>query len=143
MKPLEVTRRGVIVNEGTSITPETSATPATSAAPSARETQQGSPYGFYIVALALVLVSLIAFSALLIFKTLFENATDVTTVLASLFAVVGTLVGAYFGVKASSDATDKTQGAVERANETANRALAEMDPEAGRRVIRDTSRTTV
>lgn len=105
------------------------------------ETQTTSPYAFYVVALALVLVSLVGSSTLLIFRGLFENATDVTTVLSSLFAVIGTLVGAYFGIKASGDANDKARRATDRANEVANRALAELAPEAGRRVVRDTSRT--
>jgi hypothetical protein len=101
-----------------------------------------APYGFYLAALTLVLISLITVSAMLIFKGLFENATDVTTVLGSLFAVVGTVVGTYFGIKTSGDTRDKLQGSIDKANETANRALAELDPESGRRVVRDTSRTT-
>jgi len=71
---------------------------------------------------------------MLIFKGAFENATDVTTVLSSLFAVVGTVVGAYLGIKTSGDTRDTMQGAAERAHETANRALAELPPEVGRRV---------
>ena len=35
-----------------------------------------------------------------------ENAANITAALGSLFGVVGTLVGAYFGIKASSDAQD-------------------------------------
>ena len=107
----------------------------------APEAQKASPYALYVIALALVLVSLVALSAMLIFRDLFENATDVTTVLSSLFALVGTLVGAYFGIKASNDATDKVQDTFDRANEVTNRALAELDPQAGRRVVRDTSRS--
>jgi hypothetical protein len=99
-----------------------------------QDTQKGPAYGFWLAALALVLVSVVAFSALLIFRSAFEQATDVTTVLSSLFAVVGTVVGAYLGIKTSGDTRDATQGAVERAHETANRALAELPPEVGRRV---------
>src|SRR5919107_6165624 len=78
---------------------------------------------------------------MLIFRNLFENATDVTTVLSSMFAVVGTLVGAYFGVKASNDATDKVRDNLIRTRDITNRALAELDPEVGKRVMRDASRT--
>jgi hypothetical protein len=99
-----------------------------------QDTQQGPAYGFWLAALALVLVSVVAFSAMLIFKGAFENATDVTTVLSSLFAVVGTVVGAYLGIKTSGDTRDTMQGVAERAHETANRALAELPPEVGRRV---------
>jgi hypothetical protein len=99
-----------------------------------QDTQKGPAYGFWLAALALVLVSVVAFSALLIFRSAFEQATDVTTVLSSLFAVVGTVVGAYLGIKTSGDTRDATQGAIERAHETANRALADLPPEVGRRV---------
>jgi hypothetical protein len=109
--------------------------------PVAPEAHRVPPYGLYVVALALVLISLVAFSAMLIFRNLFENATDVTTVLSSMFAVVGTLVGAYFGVKASNDATDKVQDNLIRTRDITNRALAELDPEVGKRVMRDASRT--
>jgi|SRR5215217_2410751 len=135
--------RRITREEGTVVTEEAKvakeAQPATQ--PVAPEAQKASPYAFYVVTLALVLVSLVAFSTMLIFRGLFENATDVTAVLSSLFAVVGTLVGTYFGIKASSDTSDKARDTIERANEVTNRALAELDPEAGRRVVRDASRT--
>ena len=54
----------------------------------------------------------------------------------SLFTIVSTVVGTYFGIKTSSDTRDKLQGSIDKAIETANRALAEMAPEAGRRVMR-------
>jgi hypothetical protein len=101
-----------------------------------QDMEKSPAYGFWLAVLAVVLASLVAFSAMLIFKGVFKNATDVTTVLSALFTVVGTVVGTYFGIKTSGDTRDKTQGAIERANETANRALAELSPEAGRRVVR-------
>lgn len=42
------------------------------------------------------------FAWLEVFNT--DNAANVTAALSSLFGIVGTLVGAYFGIKASSDA---------------------------------------
>ena len=96
------------------------------------------PYGMYVAWAALVLISLIAFSAMVIFRDLFENAGEVGTVLGSLFAVVGTVVGAYFGIKTSGDTRDKMQGTIDIANEIAKRALAELPPETSRRVVRDT-----
>lgn len=57
-----------------------------------------------------------------------------TTALSSLFAVVGTMIGAYLGIKTSGDTRDAAQGAVQRAHETINRALAELPPVVGRRV---------
>ena len=40
------------------------------------------------------------------------------------------------GIRTSGDTRDTMQGAVERAHETANRALAVLPPEVGRRVAR-------
>jgi hypothetical protein len=37
-----------------------------------------------------------------------ENAANITAALSALFGIVGTLVGAYFGIKASSDAQDSS-----------------------------------
>ena len=99
------------------------------------DTVKTPAYGFWLATIALVLVSLVALLAMLIFKAVFENATDVTTVLGALFTVVGTVVGTYFGIKTSGDTRDKLQGSIDRANETANRALAELSTEAGRRVV--------
>ena len=98
------------------------------------DTEKGPAYGFWLAVLSIALVSLVAFFAMLIFQDVFENATDVTTVLSSLFAVVGTVVGTYFGIKTSGDTRDKLQGSIDKATETANRALAELPPEVGRRV---------
>ena len=94
----------------------------------------GRPYAFYVVALAFIVI-LVAFAvAMVIFRNLFEEAAEVTTALSSLFTIIGTVLGAYFGIKVSSDTTDKTRGALERANDTTNRALAALPPEEGKRI---------
>jgi hypothetical protein len=65
------------------------------------------------------------FAYLQVFNT--ENAANVTAALSSLFGIVGTLVGAYFGIKASSDAQDRSadtaQKAVADQRETAQQAV--------------------
>ena len=99
-------------------------------------TEKGPAYGFWLAAITLVLVSLVALFAMLIFKDTFQNATDVTTVLSALFTIIGTVVGTYFGIKTSGDTRDRLQGSIDRANEVTNRALAEISAEAGRRVTR-------
>jgi hypothetical protein len=56
-----------------------------------------------------------------------DNAANVTAALGSLFGVVGTLVGAYFGIKASSDAQDSSAAtakqAVQDQKETSQRSV--------------------
>jgi hypothetical protein len=83
-------------------------------------------YGFWLAVISLALASLVAFGAMLVFKGVFTNVTDVTTVLSALFTVVGAVVGTYFGIKSSGDTRDKAQSAIEKSNETANRALEEL-----------------
>jgi hypothetical protein len=94
--------------------------------PSPQEEQKTHPYAYYVVALALVLASTV----------LFKEAAVITTALSTLFGIFGTVIGAYFGIKASNDTAERSQGAIERANETANRALAELPPEVGKEIMR-------
>src|SRR5215207_8998245 len=65
------------------------------------------------------------FAFLEVFNT--DNAANVTAALGSLFGVVGALVGAYFGIKASSDAQDSSAAtakqAVQDQKETAQRSV--------------------
>jgi hypothetical protein len=87
--------------------------------------QTSPPWGMIVVLTALVLVSIGAIWVLASYRSVFTNPTDITTVLGSWFTVVGSLVGVYFGIKASSDTTDKSMGQVEkeaRRTERANQA---------------------
>jgi hypothetical protein len=73
---------------------------------------------------------------MLIFKDRFGEGALVTTALSTLFGIFGTVIGAYFGIKASNDTAERSQGAIEKANQTANRALAELSPDVGRQIMR-------
>jgi Bacterial Ig-like domain len=74
-------------------------------------------YGnFFIVALGILAV-LVAFLSALLFALdqevpLFTDSTELLAVLVAVFGIIGTLVGTYFGVKASSDAADGAQNLV-------------------------------
>jgi hypothetical protein len=88
-----------------------------------------------------------------IFAELFKNDTMVTTALGSLFTPIGTVVGAYFGIKVSNDTSERLQGAIERARSsvqeanrraeqalgTAQQALAELVPKVARRIVQGDS----
>jgi hypothetical protein len=93
------------------------------------------PWNMYVVLAALILVSVGAIVVLLTYRSVFENATDVTTVLGSWFTVVGTIVGAYFGIKATSDIADKTQGTITSATNTANQALGALNPADASKIV--------
>jgi hypothetical protein len=60
-----------------------------------------------------------------------ENAANITAALSSLFGIVGTLVGAYFGIKASADAQGKAETtqkqATQNITDTADKALSTAD----------------
>lgn len=93
-----------------------------------------SAWSYYLVRNAVFSVTVAflivmgVFAWLQVFNT--ENAANVTAALSSLFGIVGTLVGAYFGIKASSDAQDRSadtaQKAVADQKETAQQAVTDQ-----------------
>jgi hypothetical protein len=96
-----------------------------------RESGSTWAWSYFLVRNAIfsVTVSFIFVMGLFAFLGVFEpdNAANVTAALGSLFGVVGTLVGAYFGIKASSDAQDSSAAtakqAVQDQKETAQRSV--------------------
>jgi hypothetical protein len=77
--------------------------------------QQGKPWGFYLVLAAIVLVTVV-FSVTMVF--IGEEIRDPATAIGAMtaaFAVIGTLVGTYFGIKAGLDGQDKVKETVTRA----------------------------
>jgi hypothetical protein len=99
------------------------------------ESYRTPPYAFRIAALALSLAAVVFVVVMWIFQDKITNGAVVTTALSTLFGVFGTVVGAYFGIKLSSDTVDKTRGAVDEANDKANRALAALDPVEANRIM--------
>ena len=107
---------------------------------------QISPYALYVAAIAIGAACLVYFLSMWAFGDLFG---DPSTVLGSLFTLIGTVAGAYFGIKVSNDTSQRAQGAIERAHGrteeasvraeqahgTAEQALAELDPSVARRIV--------
>ena len=56
------------------------------------------------------------------FRSLFEAPAVVTGALGALFTLLGTVAGAYFGVKSSSDTADRAKKQVDEANARTERA---------------------
>jgi hypothetical protein len=79
-------------------------------------------WSFYLVRIAILsvtiafIVVMVLFAFLDVFNS--QNAANITAALGSLFGVVGTLVGAYFGIKASSDAQDSSATTAKQAVES-------------------------
>jgi hypothetical protein len=70
----------------------------------------GMEYGHLIVVTLGMGAVLVVFLITMLFtEDLFQDASEVLAVLTALFGVIGTLVGTYFGVKASSDAREGAQ----------------------------------
>jgi hypothetical protein len=70
----------------------------------------GRPYAFLLAVTTLTLISITFVVTMAIFRNLI-SAEQVVRALASVFGIFGTVVGAYFGIKISSDTIDKTQAA--------------------------------
>src|SRR5215210_3447328 len=111
-----------------------------------KETGSTGVWSYFLVrnAVLSVTVAFIFVMGLFAFLGVFEpdNAANVTAALGSLFGVVGTLVGAYFGIKASSDAQDSSAAtakqAVQDQKETAQRSVQiqrEASTEAGSKIL--------
>jgi Kef-type K+ transport system membrane component KefB len=113
---------------------------------------QKLPYDFYVAVLAIASACLVYFLSMWAFGDLFQGSA--ATVLGSLFTLIGTVAGAYFGIKVSSDTYERSQGAIERAqgrteeahrgtedaHNMAQQALAELSPDVARRIAQGGSR---
>jgi hypothetical protein len=79
---------------------------------------QTTPWAFYVVVIAFLCVTLI-FLVVWLYPTpgIFTQSSQVIAVLSATFGIIGTLVGAYLGIKTSGDARDT----VERVNANAEK----------------------
>jgi hypothetical protein len=73
---------------------------------------KSGPYSLFVVVGALFCVTL-AFMAVWIFPTpnVFDQSSEVIAALTATFGVIATLVGTYFGIKATGDARDTVERA--------------------------------
>jgi hypothetical protein len=113
-------------------TPGTSSSTATPA--SATETPS-RPYNFILALVVIFLAAIIFGIVMALFRDTFKEAALVTTALSTLFGIFGTVLGAYFGIKSSNDASDKARREVAQANDKAGRALAALNPKEGKEIM--------
>jgi F0F1-type ATP synthase assembly protein I len=97
--------------------------PVTSAGARSAETSQASsqeekspPYNLYFAGGAIA-VGLIAYVVTIFIFGVKLDSAAVTAALGALFTLIGTISGAYFGIKKSSDTEDKGREAEKAANE--------------------------
>jgi len=90
-----------------------------SAARGSNGQEQSSPFmefGHLIIVTLGIVAVLVAFLVTMLFSAdLFQRTAEVLAILTAVFGVIGTLVGTYFGIKASTDATQTAQQQTEAA----------------------------
>ena len=89
---------------------------------SPQETHRSPAYAFWVASISLAVAALAFILTMFIFGGLFDDAATVVAALGSLFTLIGTVVGAYFGIKVSSDTADRAQGVISAANDRAQKA---------------------
>lgn len=82
-------------------------------------------YGLVVVLAGLVVIT---FAFVVALKE-YDKAADVSTALAPVTGVVGTLVGAFFGVQAGAAGKEKAEAARSKSDEQAKAALGALPPE--------------
>ncbi len=112
-----------------------SGTPSTPASPQPEGSgDEGKwKYGLVVVLAGLVVI-LFAFVVAL---QEYQKAADVSTALAPVTGVVGTLVGAYFGVQVGAAGKDKAEAARTKSDNEAKAALAALPPDEAQAVRRN------
>lgn len=95
--------------------------------PSAGGEEKGRPYNLRF-AWSAIGVGLIAYVVtILVFGVKLDSAA-VTAALGALFIFIGTVSGAYFGMKNSSDTADRADRTTKEAHEKASNAAGALDP---------------
>ena len=103
--------------------------------PSSRATEWVTNLSAVVVVLAGLLVVLIAYGISLL---AFDNGSDVGTALAPITGVIGTIVGAYFGIQAGAAGKAEAEAARTKAEGEAKALAAVASPQEAERILRDT-----
>jgi hypothetical protein len=84
------------------------------------ELLRSRPYGFFLVLAAILVVALMYSVTMVILRDQIAPSTAIGAMSAA-FAVIGTLVGTYFGIKAGLDGQDKVKETASRIRGDENR----------------------
>jgi uncharacterized BrkB/YihY/UPF0761 family membrane protein len=88
-------------------------------------------YGAWLVGAAFVLLGVIFGIAV----TRFTNPAEIVAVIGSEATVVGTIVGAYFGIQVGSSGKETAEAGRAQAEKTARMALAKLDPNVADEIL--------
>jgi hypothetical protein len=90
-----------------------------------------SKYGFWVVVVGLAVVALVWTVAILNWK----QASDVATAVGSVTGVVGTLVGAYFGVQVGAAGKEKAERDRDDAQDKVSKLAGALPPDVAERLL--------
>jgi len=82
-------------------------------------------YGFWVVILGLLVVSIIFIAA--IYR--WQNTQDVTTAVGVVTGIIGTLVGTFFGIHVGADGKEEIMAEHRNSENTARLLAGNLDPE--------------
>ncbi len=90
-------------------------------------------YGFWIVLLGLVLVAAVFLAAI----AKWSAAQDVAAAVGSVTGIIGTMVGAFFGVQVGSAGKEKAETARNEAENKAFRLAAALSPDVAAKIMKN------
>ena len=93
-------------------------------------------YGFWIIVTGFALVAFITMVS--IFR--WADVTSVATVVGAVTSLVGTVVGAFFGVQVGAVGKERAEASRERSEEVTRAALAMLPPDSAERLRSEMSR---
>lgn len=76
--------------------------------------QRATPWGFFLVLAGIVVVAIVYSVTMILIGEEIKNPATAIGAMTAAFAVIGTLVGTYFGIKAGLDGQDKVKETVNR-----------------------------
>ncbi len=97
------------------------------------------PYAFRIAALGILVAAAVFLVLMLIFRKDIDGAVMVSA-MSTLFTVIGTIIGAYFGIKLTNDNAEKTQAAIKEASDKETEAFGALDPAEAKQILEERRR---
>ncbi|MDQ4043783.1 MAG: hypothetical protein M3118_08210 [Actinomycetota bacterium] len=78
----------------------------------AEGSQRSTPWGFWLVLTAIMMVAVVYSVTMIFVGEKIQNPATAIGAMTAAFAVIGTLVGTYFGIKAGLDGQEKVKETV-------------------------------
>ena len=99
------------------------------------EDEMRMKYGFWLILIALGLISALFVFVVVIADLSLTNPADIATALGAVTTLFGTLLGFFFGHQAGSSGKERAENSRRRSETVANMALAHIDPAERKKVM--------